>query len=189
MFSNLLNCAYIFLFKCLCPNKMPCKCAVPAVIAPEIRAWGPVFWELLHGLSVSAGKLTDKLVQGDEVRAWIQLIDNLKNVLPCEECMAHYKRWLAGHDLKQLLTMPYQEFGPWVRNYFFRLHNEINAENTKPQFLEGDLISTYGGVQIKVKRVQLDLVIKQYILARGIALLQWTKWQAYVRTLEGLYGI
>jgi len=168
---------------------MPCKCAVPAVIAPEIRAWGPVFWELLHGLSVRAGKLTDKLIQGDEVRAWIQIIDNIKNVLPCDECMAHYKRWLAVHDLKQLLTMPYAEVGPWIRNYFFRLHNEINTGNEKPQFNESDLISTYSGVQIKEKRAQLDLVIKQYILARGIAMLQWTKWQAYVRTLEGLYGI
>lgn len=168
---------------------MPCSCKVPAAIAPEIREWGPVFWELLHSLSLCAGKLTDKLVQGDEVRAWIQLLEQLKAVLPCTECTAHYKRWLAAHEIKQLLTLPYAEFGAWIRNYFFTLHNAINEDNEKPQFAEADLEATYAPIKIKDVRKQLDLVIKQYILARGIAMLQWTKWLAYERTLEGLYGI
>ena len=113
---------------------MPCACKVPVETYPENAEWGPLFWKILHGLAEMAGRQKDAVLQGDEVRTWIQVLTQMKQCLPCDICREHYSRWLAAHPVDGLGKMSYKDVGLWIQTYLFDLHNEINEGNDKPVF-------------------------------------------------------
>jgi hypothetical protein len=174
---------------------MPCSCRIPAEKYPETADWGPLFWRLLHGLAEHAGTLrvgvskTMEVIQGDEVRTWILVLNMLQQTLPCDVCNAHYGRWLADHNPSVLSGLPYPEFGPWIRNYLWSLHNEINEGNDKPTFPFEALGSTYKGTEVTKAWKQLEPVIMKAIKMNGLTLFSWKKWLGHVRMLQGIYGV
>lgn len=167
---------------------MPCNCRVPLEKFPETAAWGPIFWNLLHALAERAGSKIDPLLQVDERRMWISCIKDLKNTLPCDVCQTHYSKWLTSHDVDGLLTIPYNELGPWIRNYFWSLHNEINEENTKPMFAAEDLSKTYGSMKVRPLWKSLEPVMMLAMRHNKVPYLGWLTWLNHVRKLQGLYG-
>ena len=48
---------------------MPCACRVPTPDYPANAAWGPILWQILHGIAEKAGRAP---IPADEVREWIQ---------------------------------------------------------------------------------------------------------------------
>lgn len=168
---------------------MGCPCRLPAEKYPETADWGPLFWKLLHALAELAGKQRDVVVmQGDEVRAWIQVLTLLQPTIPCDVCRNHYGIWLAAHPPSVLATMPYNQVGPWIRNYLWELHNEINEGNDRPTLPISELSSLYRGVSITATWRALEPVMKSAIALNGISLFPWKKWLGFVRTLQGIYG-
>lgn len=179
------------MFRSLCnttKEDMPCACKAPIETYPENAEWGPLFWKLLHGLAELSGRQTDAVLQGDELRTWIQVLTQLKHCLPCDICRSHYSQWLADHPVDGLLKMPYKETGHWIRTYLFTLHNTINEGNDKAIFQFSDLTETYKGVNLTSAWRALEPVMKKAIVLNGISLLPWKKWLAFVRTLQGIYG-
>jgi len=168
---------------------MPCGCKVPIETYPESADWGPLFWKLLHGLAEYAGKQTDINLQKDEVRNWIHLLKYLQGCIPCDICTAHYGRWLAENPIVVLETMQYTQTGPWIQNWIWRLHNEINEGNDKPLFEESALSDTYKNISITSTWRALEPVMRRAMSLNGISLLSWKKWLSYVRMLQGIYGI
>ena len=167
---------------------MPCACKVPIETYPENAEWGPLFWKILHGLAERAGRQTDAVLQGDEVRTWIQVLTQMKQCLPCDICREHYSRWLAAHPIDVLGKMPYKSVGLWIQTYVFDLHNEINEGNDKPVFAFADLATAYRGINITSIWHALEPVMKKAITLNGISLRPWIKWLSFVRTLQGIYG-
>jgi hypothetical protein len=165
---------------------MPCACTAPIETYPENAEWGPLFWKVLHSLGELSGKQTNINLQNDELRIWINLLDELKNVLPCDICRGHYSRWLVQNDINVLLTMNYTNVNTWIRNYLWSLHNTINEGNNKAIFSFDDLI-IYKNIDIKQSWKALEPVMKKVITLNGVSLLHWKKWLSYVRTLQGLY--
>jgi hypothetical protein len=164
---------------------MPCGCQIKLEEYPETAEWGPLFWQLLHGLSLRAGSLTEPLFQVDEVRTWMRLLDAIGNTLPCDVCRSHYSTWRKEHTL-DLLEIPYMEVGPWIRDYFFRLHNEINEGNGKP--VAGiEVLETYKSVNIRKVLSQLEPVLKAAMAHYAVSFLGWLKFKQYVLTLNGFY--
>lgn len=168
---------------------MGCPCKIPIEQYPESADWGPLFWKLIHKLSLLAGKQSVVLLRGDEVRTWIHVIRELRDTIPCDICRAHYTKWIGEHPPEQLLTMPYSDVAGWVQNYFWELHNEINEGNDRGLFLFSDLSVVYGSVHISATWRALEPVMKKVITLNGVRLLSWKKWLGYVRTLQGLYGV
>ncbi len=170
-------------------DRMPCNCKLPVEKYPETAEWAPLFWNLLHGLAEHAGTIKDTLLQQDERRTWIRCMKELGPTLPCDVCRTHYGEWVLNHDFKQLMDLPYSQFGPWIRNYFFTLHNEINGANGRPLFEAGDLKKQYGSVQITPLWKGLEPVLTVIMRHYKLSYMDWKVWQGYVRTLQGLYGI
>lgn len=168
---------------------MGCACKLPVEKYPETADWGPLFWKLLHGLAEFAGKHKDSVLQGDEVRTWIQILTTMKGTIPCDICRDHYAHWLAEHSPTILLKLPYTEIGPWIRLYLFNLHNEINEGNDKPMFSFDDLSGVYKGVDTTLCWKHLEPVLKRAITLNGVTLLSWKKWLVFVRTLQAVYGV
>ena len=167
---------------------MPCACKVPAETYPENAEWGPLFWKILHGLAARAGRSTDTILRGDEIRIWIQVLTQILYCLPCDVCRDHYGRWLSARPVQVLNDLPYAQTAEWIQRYLFDLHNEINEGNDKPVFAFSDLASAYKGVNITGSWRALEPVMKKAITLNGISLLPWKKWLGYVRMLQGIYG-
>ncbi len=168
---------------------MPCNCKIPVEKYPETSEWGPLFWKLLHALAEHAGTLYDTLFQEDERRAWIRCIKELGGPLPCDICQQHYSEWMESHDVDFLLTMPYGQFGNWIRDYFWSLHNKINTENEKPVFERTQLKEMYANQAISSVWKTLDPLLKIAMRQYKVSYIKWTTWLHRVRTLQGLYGI
>jgi len=168
---------------------MPCGCRVPLEIYPETAEWGPLFWKLLHGLSIHAGIQKNINLQDDERRTWIHIVTKLQFCIPCTICSGHYSEYLGTHSVTELKTIQYAEFGSWIRNWFWKLHNIINEGNDKPIFPESDLEPTYKYINTKETWRALEPVMKKAIQLSGISLLSWKTWLNYVKILQGIYGI
>ena len=174
---------------------MPCSCRIPAEKYPETADWGPLFWKLLHGLAEYAGTLrsgassTMEVLQNDEVRTWILVLTLLQQTLPCNVCTTHYGEWLANHTPSILKDIPYAQIGPWIRNYLWSLHNEVNEGNEKPLFAFENLTATYKGTDITKVWKQLEPVILSAIKLNGLTLFPWKKWLGHIRMLQGIYGV
>jgi hypothetical protein len=167
---------------------MPCSCKLPIDKYPETADWGPLFWKLLHGLAEYTGKQKGEVLQGDEVRTWIRILNELQATLPCDVCSNHYGEWLQMRVPNTLKTLKYSETSDWIRNYLWALHNRINEGNDKPIFPFDSLAETYKGVDLTMAWQSLEPVMKRAITLNGISLFPWKKWLAYVRTLQGIYG-
>jgi hypothetical protein len=168
---------------------MVCGCKVPLDIYPETADWGPLFWKLLHGLAEYSGKQNDVNLQEDERRNWIQVFARLQFCIPCDICRGHYSQWTHSNPFTELKTIPYTEVGHWIRNWFFRLHNEINEGNDKPLFEESALSETYKNINIKQAWKALEPVMKRVISLNGISLMPWKTWLSYIKILQSIYGI
>lgn len=168
---------------------MPCPCRLPVEKYPETTEWGPLFWKLLHGLAHRAGYIKDFVSRTDERKSWIQVLNKLALVIPCEICRSHYTLWLNEHSPDTLLTIDYNLLGNWLRTYFFQLHNRVNEGNDKPLMEESELGALYNNINIKQCWKQLDQIILRAINLNGVTLLPWKQFIGNVRILQGLYGI
>ena len=83
---------------------------------PEL--WGPLFWNLLHGISI---KFNTKY----KIK-YYYLIHILEYIIPCPKCKLHYISYLGNNpvELKDLS----KEF---YKKWFFNLHNDINKRLNK----------------------------------------------------------
>ena len=164
---------------------MPCACRVPVTQYPETAEWGPLMWDILHAFAERSGKIENPLIQQDERRHLLFLIEGVEKTIPCEICKAHYKEYLDQHPVKDILTMPYEDLRPFVQKWFWNLHNEINLGNNKPVFAYSGL-SHYQSINIKVRLEQLAAPIQRAMTHNGVKLLNWKAFEREVRTLIGL---
>lgn len=168
---------------------MPCSCQIPGPAYPENKEWGPFVWKILHGLAERVGQVVFDLYKNDERRAWISFIAATGTMLPCEECRGHFKAWLADHPTTSINTLPYSELKPFIRNWFWSLHENVNQRLEKPSFPFDQLTDTYGRININYEFKVFELIEKRAIQQGGVQLQSWLGWVKQFRTLTSVYGI
>ena len=162
---------------------MPCGCRIPATEYPESAEWGPIAWDILHGLAERSGHLSNKLAQEDEKRHWIFLFESIEKMIPCTICREHYRVFLLGRPVKSIADSPYESLNPFVKKWFWTLHGEIYNGT----FNYEDLTAKYGSVPIKQRLDQLAAPIQRAMTHNGVKLLHWKAFEREVRTLLGMY--
>jgi hypothetical protein len=168
---------------------MPCACQVPGPAYPENKEWGPFVWSVLHALAEKAGKVVFALYEADERRAWVQLLKATGSMLPCSDCRDHYKVWVDEHPFTYIETMPYQAIKPFVQNWLWLLHQDVNTRLGKPGILLTDLPGLYGSVPISMQFKLIELIEKRAIQQGGVNLNAWMAWVKPYRTLMSVYGL
>jgi hypothetical protein len=165
---------------------MPCACQVPTPKYPETADWGPILWTILHGLAEKAGA---NLQPVDEIREWQKFITLTGEMLPCEQCRAHYSTFLKENPVTRLSEIPYSALRIYVKSWFWTLHNEVNTDNGKPVFDYDALTSTYGSVSFYDLYFRLEPVIKKAIQLSGVSLMKWMNWVKSFKMLRANMGI
>ncbi len=162
---------------------MPCACKVPVVQYPETAEWGPLLWDILHGLAEQSGK---QIRPEDEQRGWVTLLESIASMLPCEVCRKHYSEYLREHPVRDfILKEPYGKMREFVRTWLWNLHNEVNQGNDKPVFPLIRLLD-YKEIPVAQRLKQLSAPIQRAIVNNGVRLFQWKAFERAVKVLLSL---
>ena len=98
--------------------------------------WGPSAWRFLHAVTFAYPE-TPSAEHKEAARA---LFTNLKLLLPCEDCCAHYSKALANANLEDAL-----ESKTKLTRWLFDFHNQVNARLGKPEFSWEHLVVEFQG--------------------------------------------
>jgi len=129
---------------------------------PKNSEWGPVLWEILHGIAERAGRTPHQIILDDQQREFIYALRMLEIVMPCALCRKHYQEWRRLHPLEALGSGP--SFFQAVREWLFILHEYVNTsrevENT---FTREMLTERYGNYVLKPKMLELEGLLKRAV--------------------------
>lgn len=162
---------------------MPCACQIPVPDYPSTADWGPILWNLLHGITLKAGRSP---LLADELREWQKLLKATGEILPCEHCTKHYHEYSQKHPFTHLTKLSKTEIKSFVTEWYFNLHNEVNASHSKPLFNINDLEATYVTVSLQDQLWRLDPVMKRAIQLSGVSLLKWNAWIHSFKMLQSM---
>jgi hypothetical protein len=166
---------------------MPCACQnknIPAY--PVADNWGPVVWTILHGLAEKSGN-TIPGFYGDEVRKWIQMIEIMPKMIPCEDCRAHAQEWIKKYPITAIKTLPHEQLHDWLVNWVYSFHEDVNQRTGKPSFDRNLLTQTYTNVNFSNLLRALTPLINAAILLSGVTILPWQTWSGFIRILASYY--
>lgn len=165
---------------------MPCACKNPLVNVPDNVEWGPVFWQLLHGLAERCGSAPLPGLRGDEVRAWQGLLTNLAKTLPCEDCRNH----LTNYILINPVNFPdnYGDLNVYVKTWLYNVHENVNIRLSKAPFAYTQLQTKYANVPLKKTYEILQVLIKKSVQGSAVSLISWNNWSKHIKILFGLYN-
>jgi hypothetical protein len=149
---------------------MGCGCKIPVVQYPETAEWGPLAWDILHGLAERSGS---GINPADERRGWVTLFGSIALMLPCEICREHFKVYLAEHPVDNILDMDYKLLKNYVKTWLWTLHNIINNGNSKESFPFDGLTSKYKDIPILTRLKQLAAPMQRVMVHNGVRLLHW----------------
>jgi len=164
---------------------MPCACRVPVPEYPSNAAWGPILWSILHGLAEKAGKAP---LPVDEVREWQTFLKATGEMLPCDECRAHYIEYTKANPLTHFATVPYESLKTSVKTWLWQLHSDIRTEYGKPVLPYDELEATYGSANLQDLFWRLEPVIKKTIDIKGMGLMKWITWNNRFKMLRSTLG-
>jgi Erv1 / Alr family len=163
---------------------MPCNCKIPYKTYPEAKEWGPVLWTLLHGIAERVGTCPFPQYQADERRALASLFVKVGQMIPCPSCKEHYEVFL-----KENPVVAYPDLKPFVRDWFWRLHNMVNESKgiTSPPL--DTLPALYGNANLRMAIAQLRDPMRRAIQIAGKMFLAYNEFNTVYQSLLSIYGI
>ena len=164
-----------------------CSCQAGKVNGVETTEWGPHYWKTLHKLSLKAGTLADPNSQAEETRDWIHIFKETAKAIPCEECRSHYKEWLLANPISGFKDLPYSQKGNWVRDWWWRLHADVNRRLGKSNIEFSELATVYATIFVRFEVATIDKYIKQATIASQVRLMDFKEWKKAIIMLNSLY--
>lgn len=163
---------------------MPCNCILDKPTYPQNEEWGPLVWWILHTLAEKAGKQSNPITMGDEMRAWPLFVKTLVAVIPCPYCKEHFQDYLQTHPFS--LPPDYYEWKTYIPRYFYDFHEAVNVRLNKPSFPFSSLATTYANpIRLKDVLSSLEKVMERAIKMGGVSLLAYKAWLKQVSMLRG----
>lgn len=170
-------------------GKMSCGCGKKKKIANIFGyneaadgnpvTWGPPLWELLHMLAERVGRSGVPSIDVDQAILMDLLVQLLPSVIPCEECQAHCREYLAKHPFSAGKLKASDAISPFVRQWLFDFHNAVRSRKEQPLIITTleQLATEYEGDKIQQCQVNLFLSNANYGVRNGIvkidALKRW----------------
>lgn len=168
---------------------MPCACSVPMPDFPTNCEWGPILWKILHGFANKYGKLVSPMYLKDQEITWPRFINQTLHILPCKECREHYKEYVHANNPAILKSLSPDAQATWIQDFFFNLHNQVNARNDKPLFEKSDLQTTYESINFGYQLKHFETLIKIVFRYNEVSYMSWVHWMRSFHTLVSIYGL
>jgi hypothetical protein len=168
---------------------MPCACGKIQVAAPDSKEWGPLLWQVLHGLAEKIGALVVPLYAPDELKLWPQLLQTIELVLPCEECRKHCKEWVHEHPLTPMKTLTNAGLKIWIKTWLWTFHSDVDCRLDKPTVTYDELEGLYRNVPIQTQFRLIEAIEKKTMSFSGVKRNDWMNFVKYYRMLTSIYGL
>lgn len=172
-----------------------CECGKGYVMTPyltelTVEKWGPTVWKLLHVLSSRIGG-ADETQDADAANMMFFMINQLPDVLPCKDCSAHARVYLAEH-----------KFGPrglvgaqlrtHVETWLLEFHNAVRVRKGQPIIVAD--IGAYHDLWSAQRVLPCDdealtLFFNYGKMYKIIDLTKFTRWNNQLKRLRLLLGI
>ena len=162
---------------------MPCGCIIPIPEYPASAEWGPIIWNILHGLAEKAQRAA---LPADELREWVRLIKATSEMLPCDICRGHMTHYMKVHPFTEV---NYSILKTTVKTWLFNLHNEINEGNGRPIFPYDGLYEKYGTMDLQDLLWRLDPVMKKAVQTYGVGMVKYMNWIKSVKMMRAILQI
>jgi Erv1 / Alr family len=150
--------------------------------------WGPVMWAVLHIFAERIGKSGVPSVDTDQARDFTFLINLLPAIIPCRECQAHSRTYLATHPF-QIQSLLGNALSIHVRTWFLTFHNTVRE--SKGQSIDittlEQLATLYSAEKIQTCQIQTIISNVAYGIRTGIVKQDnWKRWYVYFNRLKVL---
>jgi len=178
---------------------MPCGCAGKrkgaATLLAEARdadgrpeAWGPSLWSLLHLLAERIGTSGAPFLDTDQARDMEVVVGLLPSLLPCSDCQAHCRAYLAAHPFTPVRAA---SLNPYVRTYLLDFHNAVRQ--SKGQSLEvtdlDGLAALYRDQPLPSCYIETFGANVLYGIRAGLVKMEtWKRWASVYKRLKVLVG-
>lgn len=154
---------------------MPCNCIVDKPLYPKNEEWGPSVWWMIHALAEKAGRQTNLITHGDELRAWPLFVKELPGLLPCPYCRDHLQSYLKQHPF--VLPDDTYLWKTYIPQYFYDLHNSVNHRLGKPAFSRESLSETYrDSGRMRDVFATVEKVVDRAVKQGGMSLFNYRAW-------------
>jgi hypothetical protein len=81
--------------------------------------------------------------------------------------------------------MPIHQIAPWIKHWFWEVHEWVNMTLSKPSFPEEKLAETYGSMVLRPRLRGLDIPMDRAIRVSGNQLKKYTEWKnKYIKLLS-----
>lgn len=141
--------------------------------SPQNHIWGPALWMILHSSTERIGFVVLRKLPEEEKRIWISLLNSLRFSIPCPSCKLHYNMYLSKNPI-------YSFTRESIRQWLFKLHNEVNIRLKRTNDLTLEQVSEYYSRDFHFTHCY-KIVESQMVLSQR---LQWTKREDVQKTLR-----
>jgi hypothetical protein len=100
--------------------------------------WGPHAWIFLHSITYN---YPDNPTT-NEINNNYDFFTALQDILPCNKCRYHYKKNLEKFPLTSEVLSSKQNLIKWL----FKIHNNINKMNGKPEITFSEMNNIYNNL-------------------------------------------
>jgi hypothetical protein len=145
---------------CGCGKKKELAAAMVAgsvVYSADAEEWGPVYWKVLHCFAAHCGLIGDPITDADDARTMDVLVGQLGFVLPCDECQAHARAWLAEHPVSWTGLRGIALRGS-IQLWLFAFHNAVRERKGQPIMFATLAEANAAYVECKVQPCEIEVL-------------------------------
>ena len=118
------------------------------------KIWGPHLWFILHIITFKYPKKPsnyDKDYHRD-------FFNNLKNILPCDDCKKHYSK-----NIQEYPITPHLDSREKLIDWLIHIHNQVNVSLNKPLLTRKEILDIYSNMNpvspFKIKKEEKTINI------------------------------
>ena len=99
------------------------------------KKWGDAYWKMSHYITFA---YPDSPTQEDKFTVKTHF-NNLRHILPCENCRGHYSKYLISTPLTDDILSSRYKLIKWLVD----LHNDVNKRTGKKEYSLDEIIAMY----------------------------------------------
>jgi hypothetical protein len=125
--------------------------------------WGPLYWRILHGLTELTGNKKINILDMYEEHKWHDVLNSLPDILPCTECRAHCRAYIAANRPEPIIRRQYTDRRTGLRAWFYNLHSQTPKINTITTPAIDELPILYKNINFRADFKQMFIYIDEAV--------------------------
>lgn len=119
------------------------------------KKWGNASWKMSHYITFAYPDMPTS----EDKNAIKSYFENLKYLLPCQNCRSHYIQYVTNHPLTDDILLSRYKLIKWLVD----LHNSVNVRIGKKEYSLDEVIKIYSSDENNKTFFDVDLHILQVI--------------------------